>query len=1159
MCILVCFSGACAAFHALPLLLSDAGAHVVAYDTRLGGADHDVTDGVVGPALIARIAANEFDAVFLAPPCSTFSIRRRTRLRSVARPWGVKPVPKGFEHTLRTSNRLVEFSMAAISAARAAGVPLAIENPAARSDDQSYAYWEDYSDWASIWDIKEFAQELQASSAKMFTFAQCAPLIGGEHQKWTTIAATGSLRLTLAPLLGCLCPHGAEHSHQTIGGVDSAGQSVADLSAAYPEGLNRLLCDALVVGAGLARAAADAPVHTAEPAGEGRITDGIFLGVGARASCERARSIAPSFGSLRNTARSPQPHLRREPFAFGFGRPNPDQRPPRRSGALRRRRWPGKQAADPSGSAADADALLAAAGSARPPGPIHIRDLFLADGYAVHVETWLILADVAAQALRKGTPFEQVPTRVLGQEYLQPWARGVVWDCRDHEDCRPVQRSTRTSGSRAHFAGRQIDREALRRVAELISWPDMDICDQISEGGVEARADCELAIVLTFHHPSLTAEVAVAAKAVEANLKEEWVTPPTRHLPFVPCRLQPRGLVFQSRTRVLPDGSVEEYDKPRVTSDGSFGGIDSSNAALQDDDRGVALPSAQTLGRGWAVCASAFPRAPRAPSDAGVGGYCVDAESAYSFCCVQEADLWLQCFCWWDEVGSSGFVVDYRMGFGGAFAPNRFERLSALVSAYIQFLQDEFDDANPYPLCAQRWISDREAMQSRGELPPGRLQTSPRYLQPFIDDFCGATSTDKVSPPPSVASIRIDPKFVEALGHTPFAADTRVHVHAQLAVLGLRTVGLVAAPHKIACCEPLPALGLLFRGTDQRICCPPGKLSAVEFSCQSELQALADSCEVRLARAERLLGRLCSLAQVAPDLRAELTGGYRACSSIRRAPSMSVRRLAPGSPAFIAWRGLLTAAPRLIAARDGVEMAPRLIAPGRFVAGSLTSVTDASGDDGVGGYAFLAGTPRHVFILSEPWPPSVLHALAAAASPEEAALRRAGDPDASVAFPVPAAELAGSLLLPRLVKRSACVRRSFAVCDCQPAVGVLTNLHSGTPIMSSLIPDAQLDPDGWFAAHVPREQNQDADILSHPARWREVESAALAAGFSCTRVRPTQQDWDDLQHCIFSAAAQQQRSKKKKKRKRDVLTKQELARADGRGEGLARDMDELSE
>jgi hypothetical protein len=37
--------------------------------------------------------------------------------------------------------------------------------------------------------------------------------------------------------------------------------------------------------------------------------------------------------------------------------------------------------------------------------------------------------------------------------------------------------------------------------------------------------------------------------------------------------------------------------KPRITTDGSFGGPDSMNACVPDLERGVTLPSAQTFGR----------------------------------------------------------------------------------------------------------------------------------------------------------------------------------------------------------------------------------------------------------------------------------------------------------------------------------------------------------------------------------------------------------------------------------------------------------------------------------------------------------------------------------------------------------------------------------
>eukprot|EP00965_Chrysotila_dentata_P083788 2765789-Pleurochrysis_carterae.AAC.1 len=73
-----------------------------------------------------------------------------------------------------------------------------------------------------------------------------------------------------------------------------------------------------------------------------------------------------------------------------------------------------------------------------------------------------------------------------------------------------------------------------------MEWHDRDIIDQVGEGGVEARSECELLTVLAFHHPGLVEQAPAAAAAVVADLGEGWVAPSTRHLPFVPCRLQPR-------------------------------------------------------------------------------------------------------------------------------------------------------------------------------------------------------------------------------------------------------------------------------------------------------------------------------------------------------------------------------------------------------------------------------------------------------------------------------------------------------------------------------------------------------------------------------------------------------------------------------------------
>lgn len=68
---------------------------------------------------------------------------------------------------------------------------------------------------------------------------------------------------------------------------------------------------------------------------------------------------------------------------------------------------------------------------------------------------------------------------------------------------------------------------------------------------------------------------------------------------------------MQERVRLLPghaaDGRprVEVYEKPRITQNSSYGGDDSVNAGVEDDERFVRLPTVQRYARGWAICDTA--------------------------------------------------------------------------------------------------------------------------------------------------------------------------------------------------------------------------------------------------------------------------------------------------------------------------------------------------------------------------------------------------------------------------------------------------------------------------------------------------------------------------------------------------------------------------
>ena len=1158
--------------HWLPRRLRAAGHSVLALDTKLGGVTHDVLRPELADLILQLVASGAFDAIFAAPPCSSFSVRHPVKLRSAARPEGVQPLPAGWEAYVRKHNRLADFTARVVNTARAAGVPTALENPSWRGEESSPAYWEGAADSGSIFLLESVAGALRDAGARHFTFAQCARAIGGRAQKWTTIAATSWLAAELDILDHCPCEHGTQRHAEQLDGVDELGRSRATLAASYPAGLNRILYRALVQAATARRAAADGTDDAGgqEPATDaakvGRVAHGHRLHERVRAACEAARSLAPAFSSVRHRDAAPAAALRREAFAGNLFSPLTPSRPASACKARRRRRLPPGVAtrarhrdaaaeAEPHAGARAGDAGGGAAAAAElgsgtlaemlppevavllPPGyedleGAPIEELFLPGVYAGEVLSWLELADAAAAAIRRREPPPHVPTRVIGQDQMAAWARGVVWDCSNPAQCRPVRRSTRHT----QFEGRQLDREQVRRVASLLDWQDTDIIDQIGEGGIETRSECSLDTVLTFHHASLLQEVEMAERSVQTHIEEAWADPPVRHLPFVPCRMQPRGVVLQARTRIDGSGGLEEYMKPRITTDASFGGIDSVNYGVPDAERAVALPSAQTLGRGWAICQSAFDGQ---PADEGGGvrvqGYCIDAESAYSFCPVQEADLWMQCFLWWDGDGRAGTVVDRRMGFGGSFAPNRFERVSTFVAAYTQHLQAEFDQRQPPPVCAQRWTADRRAMQERGELPAGDGQLHPRYLQSFIDDFTGAAADDQVVPPPNVRDIIFAEEHMRAAGCTPAATHTRVRVHAQLTVLALRTLGLAAAPHKVACGSPLPALGLRFDGERRTIDCPAGKRDAILAACAAAHDAAAEHRRVDRAAARRLVGRLCNLSQVEPGLRHDLHAGYAVCEAAwgRRGGHVADAdlRLGDGSATQLGWLHLLESAQTLLAANVGVAMAPRRTFPGRDLVGTLTSTTDASGDDGIGGYGFIAGSASTVYMLSESWPPDIRAALQASADEGQAALRRAGAAAAAPSLPMPAAELLVQTLLPALVARHATVRRVFAVGDCQPAVATVNSLHSGNPQMRRLADAAREQPWAWLGVHVTRDANFDADRLSHPAQRQTVAAEAAAAGLTVCWLDVLDEDWDTLREAIYAGQDGQQRRRRKRRRR----------------------------
>jgi hypothetical protein len=301
--------------------------------------------------VLLRILAGEFDAGFIATPCSSYSVRHDPARRSATLPEGSQPWPAGWQAYVTKHNMLAEFTASVIDTCRVAAIPVALENPADRADPSSPAHWPKFGKHGSLWRMRSIATALGAYHATYSTLAQCT--LGASAQKWTTIAGAGGLARILASLRAerYLCPHGRDGHSEVLSGRDALGRSRTGEAAAYPEPLNALLTRALLAAATERRLQASSqhtgtseplpPLRPALPTiHEGRVGAGIAMGILAHASCESARHFPNRFAHSSLHIPETQASLRAEPFPGELSSPATSSRPASACKAHRRRRLP---------------------------------------------------------------------------------------------------------------------------------------------------------------------------------------------------------------------------------------------------------------------------------------------------------------------------------------------------------------------------------------------------------------------------------------------------------------------------------------------------------------------------------------------------------------------------------------------------------------------------------------------------------------------------------------------------------------------------------------------------------------------------------------------------------------------------------------------------
>lgn len=113
------------------------GYNVDVFDTKLNG-DHDVLVPAVLNDMLQRIRDKRYHLVWIATPCTSFTVfwldPNRSTLRTRAAPLGTPSLPLRWRNYVRKLYKLAEISATVARAAFAAQATLVIENPVYRGD-----------------------------------------------------------------------------------------------------------------------------------------------------------------------------------------------------------------------------------------------------------------------------------------------------------------------------------------------------------------------------------------------------------------------------------------------------------------------------------------------------------------------------------------------------------------------------------------------------------------------------------------------------------------------------------------------------------------------------------------------------------------------------------------------------------------------------------------------------------------------------------------------------------------------------------------------------------------------------------------------------------------------------------------------------------------
>jgi hypothetical protein len=311
----IIFSGAPGQPVSLSNLLRSLGWTVLDFDLLVGGSEHDIL--LDGPAATIAKAAEQAHFVWLAPPCSPYSVAAvdRPQLFSVESKWWAQgeTLPGGdprWSAYVRRAVAIGRFVARVILACHTRRIPWVVENPPRRDLPGILGYWKEYADYGTLWHALNADSRLASVGFQDVTFPYCA--LGAAYQKVTT------LRSNCGPIIlafrGLVCTH-VQHEAR-LHGQTPDGHSRTRLAATYPQAMIERVCRAIDVAVG-----GPAGVPSAAPPGAGSAGQSAPSGPTRSQLTLSSRPAAPALrlGTLVDvdiTRGGPTPHFA-NPFKMG--------------------------------------------------------------------------------------------------------------------------------------------------------------------------------------------------------------------------------------------------------------------------------------------------------------------------------------------------------------------------------------------------------------------------------------------------------------------------------------------------------------------------------------------------------------------------------------------------------------------------------------------------------------------------------------------------------------------------------------------------------------------------------------------------------------------------------------------------------------------------